>query len=207
VISLTAFIRIYTSFAATEYFCPRGVFRVAPKYNLKDLEKLFRHKVLRMLLARGKITRELIRMMGGWRHSGFNVYCGPRIFPRENRALENLAAYLIRSSFSQQRMEYRPEKAKVTYCSRDRKEKKNCHALEWMAAMGSHVPERGQQSVRYYGAYANSTRGRERKREADDEVPTVLEPDLCSREIKSNGSRLIHKVYRIPWCVPDVSTQ
>ena len=61
--------------------------------------------------------------------------------------------------------------------------------------MGSHVPERGQQSVRYYGAYANSTRGRERKREADDGVPTVLEPDLCSREVKRNWSRLIRKVY------------
>ena len=176
-------------------FCPRGVFRVAPKFNLKDLEKLFRHKVLRMLLARGRITRELIRMMGGWRHSGFNVYCGPRILPREKKALENLAAYLIRSSFSQQRMEYLADQAQVAYRSKDGKEKKTYDALEWMAAMGSHVPERGQQSVRYYGAYANSTRGRERKREADDEVPAVLEPDLCSREIKRNWSRLIQKVY------------
>jgi hypothetical protein len=176
-------------------FCPRGVFRVAAKFNLKDLEQLFRHKVLRMLLARGKINCDLIRMMEGWRHSGFNVYAGPRIHPRQKRSLENLAAYLIRSSFSQQRMEYRPEEAKVTYRSKDRKEKKSYDAPEWLAAMGSHVPERGQQSVRYYGAYANSTRGRERKREADDGVPTVLEPDLCSREIKRNWSRLIRKVY------------
>ena len=92
-------------------------------------------------------------------------------------------------------MEYRPEEAKVTYYSKDRKEKKRYDAPEWLAAMGSHVPDRGQQSVRYYGAYANSTRGRERKREADDGVPTVLEPDLCSREIKRNWSRLIRKVY------------
>ncbi len=27
-----------------------------------------------MLLVRGKINEDLIRMMGGWRHSGFNVY-------------------------------------------------------------------------------------------------------------------------------------
>jgi hypothetical protein len=79
-------------------FFGRGGFRVAPKLHLKDLETLFRHKVLRMLLARGKINEDLIRMMGGWWHSGFNVYAGPRIHPRENRSLENLAAYLIRSS-------------------------------------------------------------------------------------------------------------
>jgi len=40
---------------------------------------------------------------------------------------------------------------KGTYCSKDRK-KKNYDALERMAAMGSHFPERGQQCVRYYGA-------------------------------------------------------
>jgi hypothetical protein len=70
------------------------------------------------------------------------------------------------------------------YFSKDRKEKKSYEAPEWLAAMGSHLPERGQQSVRCYGAYANSTRGRERERDADDGVPTGLEPDPCSREIK-----------------------
>ena len=50
-----------------------------------------------MLLDRGKINRELIRMMEGWRHSGFNVYAGPRIHPRQKRSLENLAAYLTRA--------------------------------------------------------------------------------------------------------------
>ncbi len=63
------------------------------------LEKLFLHEVLKMLLARGRISRELTRMMAGWRHSGFNVYTGPRIFPREKKALENLAAYLIRKVY------------------------------------------------------------------------------------------------------------
>ena len=56
-------------------------------------------------------------MMGGWRHSGFNVYAGTRIHPREKRSLENLAAYRIRSSFSQQRIEYRAEQAKATSLS------------------------------------------------------------------------------------------
>jgi len=37
---------------------------------------MFRYKVLKMLRVRGKITEEFIRMMDGWRHSGFNVYCG-----------------------------------------------------------------------------------------------------------------------------------
>jgi len=37
-------------------FNGRGAFRFAPRFHLRDLESLFRHKVLRMLLARGKIN-------------------------------------------------------------------------------------------------------------------------------------------------------
>ena len=65
---------------------------------MKDLEKLFRYRVLKMLLGKGRITEEFVRRMDGWRHSGFNVFAGGRIQPREKKSLENLAADLIRSS-------------------------------------------------------------------------------------------------------------
>jgi len=143
----------------------QSLLRVAPKFELKDLEKLFRVKVLAMLLRKEKITREVIRMLDGWRHSGFNVFTGERIQPRQKKSLENLAAYLIRATFSQKRMEYSPEQATVVYRSKDGKDRKTYDALEWLAAMACHVPERGKQTIHYYGAYANSARGRERKRQ------------------------------------------
>jgi hypothetical protein len=77
--------------------------------------------------------------------------------------MERLAAYLIRASFSQERMDYLPEQATVIYHSKDGKEKKTYEALEWIAAMGTHVPLRGEQMVRYYGEFSNSVRGRRRK--------------------------------------------
>jgi len=40
-----------------------------------------------MLLSRKKITEDLIEMMMGWRHSGFNVYYGPRIKSGEEEAM------------------------------------------------------------------------------------------------------------------------
>ena len=58
-----------------------GMFRVAPPLELKKLEAIFRHKVFRMLLAKGKITKEMIAMLSTWRHSGFHVFCGNRISP------------------------------------------------------------------------------------------------------------------------------
>lgn len=43
-----------------------------------------------MLLSKGKITEDLVDMLMKWRHSGFNVFCGSRIQPGEEKAMENL---------------------------------------------------------------------------------------------------------------------
>jgi hypothetical protein len=74
-------------------FYGNGMFRVAPLFELKYLEEIFRHKVFKMLLSKGKITQDLVNMLMSWRHSGFNVFCGPRIQPGEEEAMENLARY------------------------------------------------------------------------------------------------------------------
>jgi hypothetical protein len=84
-------------------FCgSRGMFRVVPPMELKKLEDIFRHKVFKMLLTKGKITREMIAMFANWRNSGFNVFCGNRISPNDATAMENLSPYIIRASFSQE---------------------------------------------------------------------------------------------------------
>ena len=49
--------------------------------------------------------------------------------------MENLARYIIRASFSQERMTYIPDEATVIYQSKDGKEEKVFDALEWIAAM------------------------------------------------------------------------
>ena len=74
-------------------FYGNGMFRVAPRFETKHLEEIFRHKVFKMLLSRGKITQDLVSMLLSWRHSGFNVFCGPRIQPGDQQAMENLARY------------------------------------------------------------------------------------------------------------------
>ena len=63
--------------------------------------------------------------------------------------------------------------------------------------MACHVPERRKQTIRYYGAYANSTRGRLRKRQGPDTIPTVLEPVISSEAFRRNWARLIQKVYEV----------
>lgn len=45
------------------FYGSRGMFRVAPPLELKRPEAIFRHKVLRMMLSKGKITEEMVRML------------------------------------------------------------------------------------------------------------------------------------------------
>ena len=129
--------------------------------------------------------------------SGFNVFCGSRIQPGSEEAMENLARYIIRASFSQERMTYIPEESKVIYQSKDGKDEKVFDPLEWIAAMCSHVPNKGEQMVRYYGFYSNVARGKRKKNEQDELIPSILEPDGSSGEYKRNWARLIQKIYEV----------
>lgn len=54
-------------------------------------------------------------MLSTWRHSGFNVFCGNRISPKDDTAMEDLACYIIRASFSQERMHYQDQEGKVVH--------------------------------------------------------------------------------------------
>ena len=86
-----------------------------------------------------------------WRLFGFHVFCGNRISPNDETAMENLARYIIRASFSQEHMQYLDQEGKVVYTSKDGKSSKVSLAMEWLTGMRSHIPNRGEQMVRYYG--------------------------------------------------------
>jgi len=176
-------------------FHENGMFTVSPAIDTKALELLFRHKVLRMLLGKGKITTHVIALMDKWRHTGFNVFYGSRILPWQKISMENLARYIIRASFSQERMTYIRDEAKIIYQSKDGREEKMFDALEWLAAMCSHVPGKGEQMVRYYGYYSNVSRGKRKKAVADDKIPCILEPELTDMAFRKNWARLIQKIY------------
>ena len=62
--------------------------------------------------------------------------------------MENLARYVIRASFSKERMTYLPDESRIIYRSKDHRQEKAFDALEWLAAMTSHIPNSGEQMVR-----------------------------------------------------------
>ena len=136
--------------------------------------------------------------MAKWRHSGFNVHCGPRILPRQTEALENLSRYIIRASFSQERLRYDAPSATVVYKGKDGSRQKTFDALEWLAVMCSHVPYKAEQMVRYYGYYSNVSRGKRQKTGGDAAVAYVLEPPMLDKAFRRNWARLIQKITTCP---------
>jgi len=68
-------------------------------------------------------------------------------------------------------MSYVEEDGIVVYRSKDGARQKVFDALEWLAAMCSHVPDKGEQMVRYYGYYSNVSRGKRNKQNQDGLIP------------------------------------
>jgi hypothetical protein len=110
--------------------------------------------------------------------------------------MENLARYILRASFSQERMQYLAEPSKVVYRAKDGKGEKVFDALEWMVAMWSHIPDRGEQMGRYCGYHSNVCRGK-RKETEDHGVASILEANKSSKESRKNWARVIQKIYEV----------
>jgi len=69
--------------------------------------------------------------------------------------------------------------------------------VEWLAAMCSHIPNRGEQMVRYYGYYSNVSRGKRQKEGLDDAIPCILEPQGNVKAFRKSWARLIQKIYEV----------
>ena len=103
----------------------------------------------------------------------------------------------VRASFSQERMQYLNQEGKVVYAAKDGETTKSFPALEWLAAMCSHIPNRGEQIVRYYGYYSNVSRGERQKEGSDDVIPCILEPQGNEKAFRKSWARLIQKIYEV----------
>ena len=73
--------------------------------------------------------------------------------------MENLARYIIRASFSQERMQYLDQEDGRLYIQERREV--NQGSRRWGNGRPRcvwHIPNRGEQMVRYYGYYSNVSR-------------------------------------------------
>jgi hypothetical protein len=153
-------------------FQEKGIFYVLPKAGIEPLAELFRANVLKMLKRKGKIDDEFIAKLLAWKHnSSFSVHNEVRLAREDENGRESLAQYIIRNPFSVNKVTYNAATGTVIYKSKTSPSKskggrKNFQvftALEFIAAITQHIPEKSFQLVRYYGWYSNRSRGEREK--------------------------------------------
>jgi len=159
-----------------------------PSLSLRRGGRVFRASVFKMLKKEGKIGDDLINRLMSSRHSGFSVHNGVRVRRDDDEGREALAQYIIRNTFSVEKLTYINETATVSYRSKmshGNNSKKNLEvytAEKFIAAITQHIPEKSFQMVRYYGWYSNVSRGKCKRSDQDELIPYILEPDGSSKE-------------------------
>jgi hypothetical protein len=66
--------------------------------------------------------------------------------------------------------------------------------LDWIATFTAHIPNKGEQLVRYYGYYSNVSRGKRRKEKPQQNRRTEsdrTEESVCHRSGAENDSRAL----------------
>jgi len=85
-----------------------------------------------------------------WHHTGFNVHIADVISSTDMPSRERAGSYLVRSPVSLEKMRYLPEEGKVIY-GNFTGEKKSYDALDFLALLSSHITNRYEHRVIYYG--------------------------------------------------------
>lgn len=129
-------------------------------------------------------------MLMSWKHiSGFNAHNEVRIKPDDEKGIENLSQYIIRNTFSLEKLKYEEGDSSVIYRSKmtHGKNKRTFQVfspLEFIAAITQHIPEPSFQLVRYYGWYSNRMRG-DRKKQEERESGSATDEDIQIIDMRS----------------------
>ena len=189
-----------------------------PHLTGERLEELFRRKLLSLLLRRRRISESTVERLLKWSRSGFSAWLGAPIEPEQKESRQRLARYLVRPVVSLERLTYDAARCRVEIRSDARGERRKMSALDFVAELSVHVPDRGRHSVHYFGRCSSRSRGKRLRALAQAQggasdsssslssgVPSALEggsqsaaPGSLSRKaFRRSWAELLKKVWNI----------
>jgi len=182
-----------------------GLFHKVPRIDDSRLAELFAREVLGFLLRKKLLSPEWAERLLSWRHTGFNVHS--RVRAKTKREAERVGKYMIRPLLSLERLSLDEREGQVVYrYGKEAGELERMDYLEFIARVVSHIPDKGQVTVRYYGLYANAHRGKIKARH--EAFPLrMVEEEL--RPVPAKGwAEMIRKVYEVdPMVCPQCGGQ
>ncbi|MEA2005246.1 MAG: transposase [Acidobacteriota bacterium] len=174
---------------------PDGAFHRVSRFHDELIQEIFTHEVFSLLLRKKLIGLPLVRKILHWRHTGFSVHSKVRAETKSEA--ERVGKYMIRPLLSLKRLFFDETAGKIRYqYSRDGSQEESMEYLEFIARVTSHIPDKGQVMVRYYGLYSNANKGKMRKAGIQISHPPIIEDDPTY--VPSKGwAEMIRKVFEV----------
>jgi hypothetical protein len=172
-----------------------GRFHSVSRFNDDLLQEIFSREVFSLLLRKQLINLTLIQKILRWRHTGFHVHSKVRATSKQEA--ERVGKYMIRAILSLKRLSFDEAQGQVIYqYGKHSTDSEHIDYLEFIARVTSHIPDKGQVMIRYYGLYANAHRGKMRKTGADVFHVPIIEDEALF--VPSKGwAEMIRKVFEV----------
>lgn len=139
-----------------EVWSADGGFESIPAFDTQQLMLLFRHHVIKNLLAAGRISQATVDILDKFHHPGFSAYEGHSVSPDDSASRERLASCLVHAPFSLARLHYDRDPGVVTYDPPPSQSSylnsgspATAPPLDALAALTAFIPEKGLQRARY----------------------------------------------------------
>jgi hypothetical protein len=171
------------------------IFHKVPRIDDSRLEEFFAREFLGFLVGKELLSPEWAERLLSWCHTGFSVHS--RVSAKTRKEAEPVGKYMIRPLLSLERLSLDVKQAKVCYqYGKEAKELERMDYLEFIARVTSHIPDKGQVTVCYYGLYANAHRGKVKKVSLETLPLRMAEKEL--RPIPAKGwAEMIRKMYEV----------
>ena len=172
-----------------------GRFHHLPAFSDSLLAQMFAREVFALLLGEELISEALVEKIMGRRHSGFSAHS--KVRSKTRKEAERVGKYMIRPLLSLERLSFPEKEGQVCYrYGEGAEEVERMDYLEFIARTTSHVPDKGQVTIRYFGLYANAHRGKVRKSEEVAHKLIIIEEE-CPRIPRRGWAAMIRKVYEV----------
>jgi hypothetical protein len=172
-----------------------GTFHHISRFHDERIQAFFTREVFSLLLRKKLIGPALVEKIFSWHHTGFNVHSKVRAQTRKEA--ERVGKYMIRPLLSLKRLFFDEREGKVRYqYARHGSQGELLDYLELIARATSHIPDKGQVMVRYYGLYSNAHRGKRRKAQHAANSFLIIEQEEPFAPSKG-WADMIRKVYEV----------
>jgi hypothetical protein len=145
--------------------------------------------------GRSDMSPEIRDKILSLRHTGFNTHSKVRTTTLEDAG--RVARYMAKPILALGRLAFDEAQGKVIYRhGKADDDKMEVEYLDFIARVTTHIPDKGQVMIRYYGLYSNAHRGVMKKRGQTTSVMSPLTPPP-SREASPGWRELIRKIYQV----------